>query len=146
MADFPPPWDMYASLQSSLRRQHRVGDRSWGTEAGMAHILNVPAGSQPTQHEVDQVVANGRRRERYLDSRRASMPEDVAAPHPEGALHARHALGAIQRNVSDCDWQLLTAAAMGTDYGEIARTTPARPGALRVKVLRLRRELTALIV
>jgi hypothetical protein len=61
-------------------------------------------------------------------------------------VHARHALGAIQRNVSDCDWQLLTAAAMGTDYGEIARTTPARPGALRVKVLRLRRELTALIV
>jgi hypothetical protein len=121
MADLPRPWDMYAGLQNSLRRQHRVGDRSWGAEAGMAHILDAPAGFQPTQHDVAQVVANGRRRERYLDCRRAPMPEDVGTPHPEGALHARHALAAIQRNVSDCDWQLLTAAAMGP-------TTKKSPG------------------
>jgi hypothetical protein len=111
----------------------------------MAHILNAPAGFPPAQYEVDQVVANDRRRERYLDCRRAPMPEDVATPHPEGALHARHALAAIQRNISDCNWQLLTAAAIGTDYEEIARTTPVRPGALRIKVLRLRRELLALV-
>lgn len=144
MADFPHPWDMYASLQNSLRHQHRVGDRSWGTEAGMAHILSTPAGFPPTQREVDQVVANGRRRERYLDCRRTPMPEDVAAPHPEGALHARHALAAIQRNVSDNGWQLLTDVAIGMNYEEIALTMPARPGTLRIKVLRFRRELLAL--
>lgn len=144
MADLPHPWDMYASLQNSLLHQHRAGDRSWGTEAGMAHILNTPAGFPPTQCEVDQVVANDRRRERHLDCRRTPMPEDVATPHPEGALHARHALAAIQRNVSDNSWQLLTDVAIGIDYEEIARTTPARPGALRIKVLRLRRELLAL--
>jgi len=144
MADLPHPWDMYASLQNSLRHQHRAGDRSWGTEAGMAHILNTPAGFPPTQCEVDQVVTNDRRRERHLDCRRTPMPEDVATPHPEGALHARHALAAIQRNVSDNSWQLLTDVAIGIDYEEIARTTPARPGALRIKVLRLRRELLAL--
>jgi hypothetical protein len=111
----------------------------------MAHILNASVGIPPAQHEVDQVVANDRRRERYLDRRRAPMPEDMTTPHPEGALHARHALAAIQRNVSDHNWQLLTATAIGTDYEEIARTTPARPGALRIKVLRLRRELLALV-
>jgi hypothetical protein len=122
---------MYASLQNSLRRQHSTNDRSWGTEAGMAHILNAPAGFPPTQHKVDQVVANARRRERYLDCRRAPMPEDVATPHPEGALHARHALAGIQRNVSDQNWKLLTVVAVGTDYEEIARVALARPGALR---------------
>ena len=144
MADLPYPWDIYARFQHSLRYQHCVGDRSWGIEAGMAHILNTPADSPPTQHKVDQVVANDRRRERYLDCRRTSMPEDVVTPHPDGALHARHALAAIQRNVGDHSWQLLTAVAIGTDYEEIARTTLARPGTLRIKVLRLRRELLAL--
>lgn len=144
MADLPHPWDIYASLQNSLRCQHRVGDHSWGTEEGMARILNTSTGFPPTQCEIDQVVANGRRRERHLDCRRTPMPEDLAAPHPEGALHARHALAAIQRNVSDSSWQLLTDVASGIDYKEIARTTPARPGALRTKVLRLRREFLAL--
>jgi hypothetical protein len=136
---------MYASLQDNLRRQQRVGDRSWGTEAGMAHILNAPADSPPMPHEVAQVVASERRRERYHDCRREPMPENVATPHPEGALHARHALSVIQRNVGDRNWQLLTAAAIGTDYEEIARTTHTRAGALRTKVLRLRRELRALV-
>ena len=110
----------------------------------MSCILNTPVSFPPTQHEVAQVVANGRRRERYLDCRRTPMPENVATPHPEGALHARHTLGAIQRNVSDDSWQLLTDVAIGTEYEEIARTTSTRPGALRIKVLRLRRELLAL--
>ena len=110
----------------------------------MTHILNPPAGILPTEQEVKQVVANERRRERRRDSRRAPMPEDVASPHPEGALHARHVLLAIQRNISDPNWQLLTAAAVGTDYEEIARITNARAGALRIKVLRLRKELLAL--
>ena len=111
----------------------------------MAHILNTPAGVPPTQHEVDQVVANDRRRERYLDCRRGPMPEDVATPHPEEALHARHALAAIQHSVSERNWQLLAAAAIGTNYEEIAQTVCARPSALRIKVLRLRRELLALV-
>ena len=96
-------------------------------------------------HEVKQVVANDRRCERYLDRCRVPKPEDVAAQHPEGALHARHALVTIQRNVGDPNWLLLTAAAIGTDYEEIARTTQARPGALRIKVLRLRKKLVALV-
>ncbi len=144
MVDLPHPWDMYASLQNSLRHQHQVGNRSWGVEAGMAHVLNATEDFSPTQQQVDQVVANNRRRERYLESRRAPMPEDTATLHPEGALDARHALVAIQRNVGSNSWQLLADVAIGTDYREIGRTTLVRPGALRIKVLRLRRELLAL--
>ena len=38
MADLPHPWGIYARLQHNLRREHRIGDRSWGTEAGMDYI------------------------------------------------------------------------------------------------------------
>ncbi len=74
MADLPHPWDLYARLQSSLRHECRMDDRSWGNEAGMTYILNSAAGCPPTQHEVKRVVAATRRRERYRDSRRAPMP------------------------------------------------------------------------
>ncbi len=144
MADLPYPWNMYARLQNSLRHQNRVGDRSWGTEAGMAYILSTPVGFPPTEQEVDKVVANDRRRERHLGSRRTPVPEGMATPHPEDELHARHALAAIQSNVSGDSWQLLTDIAIGKDYKEIARTTSVRSGALRIKVLRLRREFLAL--
>ncbi|MEA2755607.1 MAG: hypothetical protein QOJ54_1896 [Aliidongia sp.] len=145
MADLPHPWDLYARLQSSLWHERRVDDRSWGNEAGMTHILNSPAGCPPTQHEVKRVVATTRRRERYRDSRRTPMPEDVATPHPECGLHARHELATIQSNLDDRDWKLLTAAAIGFDYKEISRTRSTPQGALRVRVSRLRRELATLI-
>lgn len=143
MADLPHPWDMYTRLQNNLRRDHRVSDRSWGTEAGMDCILNAPAGP-PTTAEVNQGIAASRRRERYRGCRRAPMPEDLATPHPEGALHARHVLAAIQRRLSDRNWLLMTAVATGSDYSEVARTMSMSQGAFRVRVLRLRRELIAL--
>jgi DNA-directed RNA polymerase specialized sigma24 family protein len=43
--------------------------------------------------------------------------------------------------VSEADWLLLIAIAEGRDYGEIADALGVTPGHLRVRVLRLRREL-----
>src|SRR5437868_1181451 len=109
MANLPHPWGMYARLQTNLRRDYRVGDRSWGTEAGMAHILESASGAPPTEDEVNQVVATNRRRERHRGSRREPLLEDIAAAHPEGALTARRELAAIRRKVGDRNWEFLTA-------------------------------------
>jgi len=111
----------------------------------MAHILDAAISSPPTQSEVAKVVANKRRRERYIAARRDIMPDDLAAPHSEVAMHAYLTLAKIQRTVKSCEFDVLTAVAIGTEYEEIARATGARPGALRVKVLRLRREFLALV-
>ena len=143
MADLPHPWGMYAHLQNNLRREHRVGDRSWGTEAGMDHILKLASGIPPTEGEVDQVIATSRRRERHRGSRREPLLEDIATAHPEGLLSARSELAAIRRKVGDRNWELLKAVATGCDYKEISRATSMQTGAIRVKVLRLRAELTA---
>ena len=109
MADLPHPWGMYARLQNNLRREHRVSDRSWGTEAGMDHILGLASDVPPTEDEIKQVIASSRRRERHRGSRREPLLEDIATAHPEVALSARNELAAIPRKVGDCNWDLLMA-------------------------------------
>jgi len=143
MADLPHPWGMYARLQNNLRREHRVDDRSWGTEAGMDHILDSASGVPLTEDEVNQVIATARRRERHRGSRREPLLEDIATAHPEGALSARRELAAIRRKVGDRNWDLLTAVAIGSDYKEISIAMSVLQGAVRVKVLRLRASLAA---
>jgi len=143
MADLLHPWGMYARLQNNLCRNHQVGDRSCGTEAGMDHILESASGAPPTEEEVNQVIATGRRRERHRGSRREPLLEDIATAHPEGALTARSELAAIRRKVGDRNWELLTAVGIGSDYEEISIAVSVPPGAVRVKVLRLRASLAA---
>lgn len=143
MADLPHPWGMYARLQTNLRRDYRVGDRSWGTEAGMDHILELASGAPPTEGEVNQVIATSRRRERHRGCRREPLFENIATAHPEGALTARSELAAIRRKVGDRNWELLTAVGAGSDYEEISTALSVSPGAVRVKVLRLRASLAA---
>lgn len=141
MADLPHPWGMYARLQTNLRRDYLVGDRSWGTEAGMAHILKSDSDAPPTEDEVNQVIATSRRRERHRGSRREPLLEDIATAHPESALTARRELAAIRRKVGDRNWELLTAVGIGSKYKEISVALSMPPGAVRVKVLRLRASL-----
>ncbi len=141
MTDLPHPWAVYARLQTNLRRDYRVGDRSWGTEAAMHHILEAASGAPPTEDEINQVIATSRRRERHRGSRREPLLEDMATAHPEGALTARHELAAIRRKVGDRNWQLLTAIGIGSNYKEISIAVSIPPGAVRVKVLRLRASL-----
>jgi len=143
MADLPHPWGMYARLQTNLRRDHQVGDRSWGTEAGMDHILESDSCALPTEDEVNQVIASSRRRERHRGSRREPLLEDTAIAHPEGALIARSELAAIRRKVGDRNWELLKAVGIGSDYKEISIAVSLPPGAVRVRVLRLRASLAA---
>jgi hypothetical protein len=143
MADLPHPWGMYARLQTNLRRDYRVGDRSWGTEAGMDHILESASGAPPTEDKVNQVIATSRRRERHRGSRREPLLENIATAHPEGALTARSELAAIRRKVGDRNWVLLTGVGTGSDYKEISIAASMSPGAIRVKVLRLRASLAA---
>jgi hypothetical protein len=143
MADLPHPWGMYARLQTNLRRDYRVGDRSWGTEAGMALILESASGAPPTEDEINQVIATSRRRERHRGSRRDPLLQDIPTAHPEGALTARIELAAIRRKVGHRNWELLTAVGIGSDYKDISIAVSAPPGAVRVKVSRLRASLAA---
>ena len=143
MADLPHPWGIYARLQNNLSRNHQVGDRSWGTEAGMDYVLESASGAPPTEVEINQIIATSRRRERHRGSRREPLLEDIASVNPDSALTARSELAAIRRQVGDRNWELLTAVGIGSGYKEISIAVSVPPGAVRVKVLRLRASLAA---
>jgi hypothetical protein len=141
MPEFPHPWGMYARLQSNLRRNNQLGDRSWGAEAGMDHILDSTSGAPPSEEDVKKVISTSRRRERDRSSRRAQLVDDSATAHPDCALIARSELAAIRRRFGARDWDLLAAVGIGSSYKDISAVTSESQGAVRVRVTRLRASL-----
>lgn len=154
MVDFL--WAKYAPLQAELRDNHTVGDRSWGVEAGLNRILS----AEPTDHppanddDIERVVSSEQRRERHRAAlRRLYLTEDDGprrngtavnsprGPDPETFLQVRAELKSARAKVTKSDWVLLCAVAVGRDYAEIAAANGGTPGAMRVRVLRLRREI-----
>ncbi len=143
--ELPHPWAAYVRLQNNLTRESRLGDRSWGIEAGMDYILNTAIAAPPSHSEMSQVIATARRRERHRGSRQVDMPEDLATPHPEAGLHAHHELLVIRTNISNDNWELLKAAADGVEYADLSKMTGRSPETLRARVSRLRKEVRALV-
>lgn len=134
-------WDAYARLQAELARRPRVDDYSWGLEGGLDRLL-LSASDQPNEEEVDRAVRSENRRTRHRARlRRVYLVRDLGVFDPTGALTARHDLQAVEAQVEDDDWTLLREIGEGRAYGEIAADWGVSEGQLRVRVLRLRREL-----
>jgi DNA-directed RNA polymerase specialized sigma24 family protein len=60
---------------------------------------------------------------------------------PDGAIDARLQLRAAKAMVTPDEWALLWAIGAGYKYAEIAAAASIAAGALRIRVLRLRRTL-----
>src|SRR5439155_14011492 len=90
---------------------------------------------------VDRVVRSQARKERY----RAGLRRIYLTPRNDEATHDAMApnrqLWRLRELVSLDDWKILSALAEGFSYDEIAEQRDASPGSLRVRVMRLRRNL-----
>ena len=95
-----------------------------------------------TSDDIARAEASERRRERHRATLRLVhlAGHDVSA-HLEDALAARHELHVARSKVSERDWSVQCQVAAGYDYAEVASNNGGTPGSLRVRVLRLRREL-----
>jgi hypothetical protein len=143
MSDVPDLWGQYYCLQSKLLRKTKIDDHGWGLEAGLDRLLT--AVETPTiDVVVERAVASRARRERnqrYLlciHSEREAAHREVS----ETALDAKRALHRIRARVGVEHWRLLCAVADGYEYSELTVLFGAAPGALRARVLRLRRRVT----
>ena len=142
MVDFP--WEKYACLQAQLRDNRNITNRTWGIEAGLDRILTgVPADRSPANDDdVQRAVSTAERRERHRAGlRRVYIRNEDATPHPNPFFEARAALRFAKAHVTRSDWALLSAVAAGFSYTEISAANGNKPGALRVGVLRLRRQI-----
>jgi hypothetical protein len=136
MAELPLPWSAYLRLQSQLDHNICIDDRNWGLEAGLNRILAAPV-STVSDDDVTRAVSSEARRERNRAVlRRKYLVQCEETRDPRKMLEARSNLRAIRSLVSSSDWAVLLALGEGSEYRELGASGP-----LRVRVLRLRRDL-----
>lgn len=158
MAEIPHPWGAYARLQSKLLATTSIvtGD---ALEAAL-NVIHEPDFSASAPGEVDmlRLAANAARQERHRGVLRrqvqaAALDEETAARGSEdgglstGAsclddqLHARRELQRLASRLPEDDWDLLTGAAAGVSYNDLAALHSSTSSALRSRVCRLRQAL-----
>jgi hypothetical protein len=143
MTELPHPWNLYAQLQSALSHSYCINNDNWGIEGGLDIILASPPGIPPPNDEdVARAISSKRKREyRRSKLRRLHIRPDEDRPDPEQALLARSELRRVKSQVRASDWLLLRSVGLGHEYAEIARKIGSSAGAVRVRVLRLRKQL-----
>jgi len=143
MADFPHPWRIYLQLQSALSRSRCVNNDTWGIEGGLDIILASPPDMSPSDEDIARTISSKRRREQRRSRLRIlHIRPDEDRTDPEQELLARSELRRISSQVRASDWVLLRSIGLGDDCADIAKKLGASIGAVRVRVLRLRRQLT----
>jgi hypothetical protein len=144
MKELPPPWGAYARLQKRLARTNRV-DQAWGLEAALNCLL-APRGAVRSDVDSARVARSASRKERYRARlRRIHLVGRDCTPPPEGCIDARRDLQTAESALPRPDWILLRSLAEGHNYDELAAASRVSPGALRVRVLRLRRVVRPLL-
>jgi hypothetical protein len=137
--NLPPPWEAYLRLQTELAVTNQLNGRNWGLEAALDAILTDP----PLPTELPTTIATAERRERHRARLRRTYPSSLSpAVDQTAAIEARAELDQIRRLLLPSDWQLITNVAMGKDYRAMAKDLGATPGSLRVRVTRIRADLS----
>lgn len=144
MAELPHPWSAYVRISRGLSRRCCIDDQSWGAEAALNQILtSLQQGQSPSLGDIGRIGATARRGERHRTRLRLTyLPaSDDLAASPEEEFVVRDALDAISSRLSKRDWTILSEVSAGRDYGEVASLVGSTVGALRVRVLRMRKDL-----
>lgn len=158
MAEVPHSWGAYARLQSRLSATTSI--TFGGALEAALNVIHQPDFSVEALADADllRLAANAARQDRHRTALRrqaqtAALDEETAARGSDdggvstGAsslddqLHARRELQRIASRLPDDDWDLLTGAAAGISYGELAASLASTSAALRSRTCRLRRAL-----
>lgn len=138
MADIPLPWRAYAAHQSNLNSRTSVDATSWGIEGGLNYLLegdNLRADAV----NIDRVIANAARRDRYARSLLAKhIMIRAEVNDTAGQIEARSSLLALQRQMQPDKLDILVELATGTEPTHLAARHRIAVGALRTRVARAR--------
>lgn len=144
------PWAYYAELQNRSSKLKRLTPFWWGMEAGMAYLLEaiaagtVPADPNELVATLNRTIASAARLDR---SRAATLsynkPVDGPPTTDDVAAEARIELTRIIRLVGNRGQNVLVDAGLGYTDREIALRHGLTPGAVRVRISRLRLKIAA---
>jgi hypothetical protein len=144
------PWPYYADLQRRSDKLTRLSDYWWGMESGLAYLLDaITAGTVPPDPDelvavLNRTIASGARlRRSHTVALDEFAPIAEQASTDDAAAEARIELTRIVRLVSSTDEATLIDAGLGFTDREIAYRRGSTPGAIRVRLSRLRLKLAA---
>ena len=149
MPDCDYAWQRYEELQKRAMDSLHVNNYSWGIESALSFLLKtIETGtveSEPATLDVaiGRSISSGARLQRSRALRlktSASPPESTST---SGLAEAIIELKRIGRSVKQRDGEILREAAYGYTDREIAGRHASTPGAIRVRLSRLRLKLAA---
>ena len=146
------PWPFYADLQELCDKLTQITGYTWGIERALCFLVDaiatrtVPSDPDELVTALNRTIASEARLTRsHAAALRKCSPilETASAEHP--AAEARLELTRIIRLVSnnDADANVIADAALGYVDHEIAARRNSTPGAVRVRLSRIRLKLAA---
>lgn len=141
-------WLRYEDLQQRSRKAEN-SDYAWGLESALNYLLNaIETGTIPSKlvdldATLNRAIASGARlcRSRSLALRKWELPRESMST--SAAAEAKIEFARIAGGVSKADEGILLDAGFGYSDREIAVRHSSTPGAVRVRLSRLRHKLTA---
>jgi DNA-directed RNA polymerase specialized sigma24 family protein len=141
-------WLRYEDLQQRSKKLQNFDDYAWGIECALNYLLGaIETGTFPSDlaeldAAVNRAIATGARlwRSRALALRTWATPPESSAT-TAGAADAIIEFARIARTVKKADEEILLDAGHGYTDREIAGRHAATPGAIRVRLSRLRHKL-----
>jgi DNA-binding NarL/FixJ family response regulator len=150
MTNYAYPWPYYADLQQRSAKLTRLSDYWWGMERGMVYLLDaIAAGTVPSDPDelvsiLNRTIASAARAHRSRSGTLAYYTPIAEPPSfDDTAAEARIKLTRAMRLVSSRDGDMLVDAGFGFTDREIAERHGLTPGAVRVRISRLRLKLAA---
>lgn len=149
MPDCDYAWQRYEELQKRAMDSLHVNNYSWGIESALSFLLKaIEAGtieSDPATLDlaIDRSISSGARlqRSRAMTLKTSARPLESAST--SGLAEAIIELKRITRSVKNRDREILIETACGYTDREIAGRHASTPGAVRVRLSRLRLKLAS---
>jgi hypothetical protein len=138
-------WSRYADLQKQSQQSQHLNDHIWGIERALNWLLaSIETGTVPTSPtELDaalaRAIASGSRLQRSRASALKSHGMAAQEPATTNPAVANLELARIAACFGAADANILFDAGFGYTHLEIAHRCSCTPGAVRVRLSRLRR-------
>jgi len=132
--------------QRSINTTH-IGGYSWGIDYALDYLLNaintgtVPLNPQDLEVALNRAINTGARFHRSRLSTIATLAPLTEPLSPDAAIEARIELARIKRTVKETDGTVLLDAGLGYTDRQIGDRRVSTPGAVRVRLSRLRLKL-----
>jgi DNA-directed RNA polymerase specialized sigma24 family protein len=140
-------WQRYEELQKRAMDSSHVNNYSWGIESALSSLLEaietgtVESTTATLDVAIHRIISSGARlqRSRSLTLKTWALPPESMST--SGLAEANIELERIGRAVNDLDREILMETACGYTDREIAGRHASTPGAIRVRLSRLRLKL-----